>query len=158
MYRMGRRGYASSRRFGRPGSPLVIVALVLGGLFLFSAGGPVFHFFPFFVLFFLMFFVVGPAIRASARGRSEVSERREQEPVEEGQKERQLLQALERCGELSPAKAALETTLSVSEADRMLSELAKDGHVEVRAREGRLGYSLWDGDLDHDRKELEDDS
>jgi hypothetical protein len=32
----------------------------------------------------------------------------------------------------------------------MLSELAKDGHVEVRAREGRLGYALWE----QDRKEL----
>ena len=158
MYRMGRRGYASRRRFGWPGSPLVVVALVLGGVFLLSVAGPVFHFFPFFVLFFLMFFVVGPAIRASARGRLEVSERREQEPVEEGQKERQLLQALERCGELSPARAALETTLSVSEADRILSGLAKDGHVEVRAREGRLGYALWDRDRDTNRKELEDES
>jgi hypothetical protein len=32
----------------------------------------------------------------------------------------------------------------------MLSELAKKGHVEVRAREGRLGYALWE----HDRREL----
>jgi hypothetical protein len=32
----------------------------------------------------------------------------------------------------------------------MLSDLAKDGHIEVRAREGRLGYALWEGD----RREL----
>ena len=51
---------------------------------------------------------------------------------------------------ITAARAALETSLSVSEADEMLSELAKDGHVEVRAREGRLGYALWE----HDRKEL----
>ena len=150
MYRMGRKGYASRRRFGRPGSPLVVVALVLGGVFLLSVAGPVFHFLPFLALFFLAFFVVGPAIRASARGRSEVSERREQEPVEEERKERQLLQALERCGELSSARAALETTLTVSEADQMLSGLAKDGHIEVRAREGRLGYALWDRDRETD--------
>ena len=156
MYGPGRMGYAGRRRFGRPGSPVLIVALVLGGLFLSSVAGPVFHFFPFFVLFFLAFFVVGPAIRASARGSSEVSGRRERGPVEEEQKERQLLEALERCGELSPGRAALETTLSVSEADRMLSGLAKDGHLEVRASEGRLVYALWDQDRDTDQKELTD--
>lgn len=154
MYGSGRMGYAGRRRFGGPGSPALILAFVVGGVFLFSVAGPVFHFFPFFLLFWLAFFVLGPAIRGSARRLSEVSGRRERGPVEEEQKERQLLQALERCGELSPARAALETTLTVSEADRMLSGLAKDGHVEVRAREGRLGYALWE----HDRKELADGS
>ena len=158
MYGPGRIGYASRRRFGGSGSPVLIVALVLGGLFLFSVAGPVFHFFPFFVLLFLAFFVVGPAIRGSAGWRPAVSEKRERGPVEEQQKERQLLEALKRCGELSPARAALETTLSVSEADRMLSELAKDGHLEVRAREGRIGYALWDQDRNTARKELEDGS
>ena len=158
MYGPGRMGYIGRRRFGGPGSPVLIVALVLGGLFLFSAIGPVFHFFPIFLLFWLVPFVLVPMIRGSARRTAEVSERRERGPVEEENKERQLLQALERCGELSAARAALETTLSVSEADRMLSELAKDGHVEVQAREGRLGYSLWDQDRDTDGKELEDGS
>ena len=60
------------------------------------------------------------------------------------------MEALERHGEISAALVALETTLSVSEADRMLSELAKNGHIEVRAHEGRLGYALWE----HDRREL----
>lgn len=151
MYGPGRIGYAGRRRFG---SPALVVALVLGGLFLFSAVGPVFHFFPFFLLFWLVPFVLVPRIRGSVMERPEFSESRERGPVEEERKERQLLEALERCGELSPARAALETTLTVSEADRMLSELAKDGHVQVRAREGRLGYALWD----HDRRELEDGS
>lgn len=155
MYGPGRIGYAGRRRFG---SPALVVALVLGGLFLFTVAGPVFHFFPFFLLFGLAFFVLRPMVLASATGRSEFSERREQGPVEEEQKERQLLQALERCGELSPARVSLETTLTVSEADRMLSELAKDGHVEVRVRDGRLGYALWDRDRYPDRKELEDGS
>ena len=44
----------------------------------------------------------------------------------------------------------METTLSVAEADRMLSELAKNGHIEVRALGGRLGYALWE----HDQREL----
>src|SRR3712207_9303406 len=65
-------------------------------------------------------------------------------------KEKELLKALARHGEITAARAALETSLSVSEADRMLSGLAKDGHVEVRAREGRLVYALWE----HDRREL----
>ena len=64
--------------------------------------------------------------------------------------EQELLEAIERHGEITPARAALETTLSVAEADRMLSELAKNGHIEVRARDGRLGYALWE----HDRREL----
>lgn len=139
MYGPGRMCYAGRRRFG---SPALVLAFVVGGLFLLHAIGAAFHLLPFLLLFGLAFFVVGPAIRASVRRGSEVSERRERGPVEEEQKERQLLQALERHGELSPAMASLETTLTVSEADRMLSELAKNGHVEVRARDGRLGYAL----------------
>ena len=36
-------------------------------------------------------------------------------------------------GELTVAAVALETSLSVEEADRMLSPLAAKGHLEVRA-------------------------
>jgi DNA-binding IclR family transcriptional regulator len=82
----------------------------------------------------------------------DVLETRARRPVEGARKEKELLEALARWGELSPARAALETSLSVAEADRMLSGLAKDGHVEVRARDGRLGYALWE----HDRRELEE--
>jgi hypothetical protein len=39
---------------------------------------------------------------------------------------------------------ALETSLSVEEADRMLSALATKGHLEVQAERGRLLYSLWE--------------
>jgi hypothetical protein len=56
--------------------------------------------------------------------------------------ERQLLEAIERHGEITPVKAALETTLTVAEADRLLSDLAKKGHVEVRVEGGTLVYSL----------------
>jgi DNA-binding IclR family transcriptional regulator len=72
--------------------------------------------------------------------------------VAEESKERELLEALARHGEISPALAALETSLTVAEANRMLSDLASSGHVEVRAREGRLGYALWE----RDRRELTD--
>ena len=56
--------------------------------------------------------------------------------------EQELLEAIERHGEITPARAALETTLSVSEADRMLSDLAQGGYLEVRVEGGKLLYSL----------------
>ena len=59
-------------------------------------------------------------------------------------KERELLLALERHGEITAARAALETSLGVAAAEEMLSELANDGHVRVAAREGTLAYALWD--------------
>ena len=62
------------------------------------------------------------------------------------QKERELLEALARRGELTPASAAMETSQTVSEADRMLTELAQKGHLEVWANGGRLSFSL-EGDI-----------
>lgn len=56
--------------------------------------------------------------------------------------EKELLRALERNEEITAARAALETTLSVSEAEKMLAKLAGGGHVEVRARDGHLTYAL----------------
>ena len=56
--------------------------------------------------------------------------------------ERQLLEAIERKGEITPARAALETDLSVEEAERALSRLAERGHLDVRVEGGRLVYSL----------------
>lgn len=64
----------------------------------------------------------------------------------EAAKEKELLGALRRHGELAVAGAALETSLTVEEADRMLSALATKGHLEVRVERGRLLYSLWEGD------------
>lgn len=60
-------------------------------------------------------------------------------------KEQELLEALRDHGELSPARAAVETSLTVTEADRILGELSREGHLEVRVREGGLFYALWDG-------------
>lgn len=56
--------------------------------------------------------------------------------------ERQLLEAIDRRGEITPARAALETPLTVAEAERMLSDLARGGHLQVRAEGGRLLYGL----------------
>jgi hypothetical protein len=157
MYGPVRMGYAGGgprmgRRWGsRHGPPArLVVGLVAGGMLLFLLAGA-FEFFPFFFLFFWMipFFLV-PALGLTVRGLAGLFEERERGPVDEGRKEKELLEALARHGELTPARAALETSLGVAEADRMLSGLAKDGHIEVRAREGRLGYALWDAD----RREL----
>ena len=64
----------------------------------------------------------------------------------EAAKEKELLRALVRRGKLTVAGAALETSLTVEEADRMLSALAAKGHLEVAVERGRLLYSLWEGD------------
>jgi hypothetical protein len=156
MYGRGRTGYAGGgwrtglRGGHAPSFPVVGLAV---GVMIFFFAVATFDFFPF-VLFFwwlIPFFLV-PAIGLAARGVADLGEARSRRPLDVERKEKELLEALARRGEITAAKAALETSLSVSEADRMLSELAKDGHVEVRAREGRLSYALWE----HDRPELTD--
>ena len=56
---------------------------------------------------------------------------------------------------LPPAEAAMETSLSVAEADRMLRELAEGGHLDVRVRGGGLFYSLWESEEDREARRLE---
>lgn len=56
--------------------------------------------------------------------------------------ERQLLEVIERHREITPARAALETSLTVNEAERSLSELAQKGHLDVRVEGSRLLYAL----------------
>jgi hypothetical protein len=57
--------------------------------------------------------------------------------------ERELLSALrENGGSITPAEAAMETSLTVKEADWMLSQLASEGHLLVESREGSLFYAL----------------
>ena len=58
-------------------------------------------------------------------------------------KERELLSAIrDNGGSITPAEAAMETSLTVHEADRMLSELAGGGHLTVESKEGSLFYAL----------------
>jgi hypothetical protein len=160
MYGRGMMGYAGGRRamvpYGRPFPTRFPVGLVVGGLFLLFVLGPALHFLPFFLILAVPFLLV-PAFAALARGLAGITEARTRERTDratsEESKERELLGALARRGELSPALAALETSLTVAEADRMLSDLAESGHLEVRAHEGRIGYALWE----HDRRGLTDD-
>lgn len=57
-------------------------------------------------------------------------------------KERELLSAIRDHGSITPAEAAMETSLTVKEADAMLSELASGGHLVVEAEDGTLRYAL----------------
>lgn len=66
--------------------------------------------------------------------------------VEPESGERRLLEAMARSGGITPARAALETSLSVSEAEEILSGLASGGYVEVRVQDGGIFYSMWEGD------------
>ena len=87
--------------------------------------------------------MVFPAFGLLVRGIAGLSEEQAELPAANS-KERELLEALRREGELTPARAAMETSLTVAEADRMLKELAEGGHLEVRVRGGGLFYALWE--------------
>ena len=58
-------------------------------------------------------------------------------------KERELLSAIrDNGGSITPAEAAMETSLTVREADQMLSELTGAGHLAVESNDGTLFYAL----------------
>ena len=95
-----------------------------------------------FWLIFVFGWTIFPAIGLLARGLAGLSDARPEQVATES-RERELLRALRDHGELTPVRAATETSLSVEEADRMLKELAAGGHLEVRARNGGLFYALW---------------
>jgi ATP/maltotriose-dependent transcriptional regulator MalT len=62
------------------------------------------------------------------------------------EKEEELLGALEERGELTPATAAMRTSLTVDEATKMLEELARKGHLEPQMQEGVMAYALSERD------------
>lgn len=55
---------------------------------------------------------------------------------------REILQAVRRHGRLTVAGIALQTSLSVKQANETLSGLAGEGRVEIQMERGRLLYSL----------------
>jgi hypothetical protein len=83
-----------------------------------------------------------PAFGLLIRGVAGLREGRAGSGSVEG-REKELLRALREWGERTPTRAAIETSLSVAEADRMLRDLAEGGHLEVRVRGGALFYALW---------------
>jgi DNA-binding CsgD family transcriptional regulator len=59
-----------------------------------------------------------------------------------GAKEKELLRVLEEQREITPATAAMRTSLTVEEASRMLEGLAARGHLKVVGSEGVPAYIL----------------
>lgn len=111
----------------------------------------------FFWLIFVFGWTIFPAFGLLVRGIAGVSEDRRSLPRESsaGGKERELLEALREHGELTPAQLAMETSLTVAEADDMLKELAEGGHLQVRVRGGGLFYSLWELESGAETERLE---
>jgi hypothetical protein len=56
--------------------------------------------------------------------------------------EKQLLMLLREVGGITPIQAALETSLTVDEAEGILSHLANRGHLHLESRDGTLLYML----------------
>ena len=113
----------------------VIVSVALAGVLLFALTEVGWIWFTFCWIALPAFGLLVRGIAGLSEGRTEISAG--------NNKERELLGALRERGELTPAEAAMETSLSVAEADRMLGELAEGGHLQVRVRGGGLSYSLW---------------
>jgi ATP/maltotriose-dependent transcriptional regulator MalT len=68
------------------------------------------------------------------------------------EKEKELLRALEERGELTPATAAMRTSLTVEEASKMLDKLAANGHMQVLTQDGVLAYTLFKKDQPNEKK------
>jgi len=90
--------------------------------------------------------VAFPAFGLLVRGVAGLGEARASAQGSFKDRETELLRARERHGELTPARAAVETSIPVSEVDRMLRGLAEAGHLEVRVRGGSLFYALWESE------------
>jgi hypothetical protein len=65
------------------------------------------------------------------------------EPRPRSGAEKQLLIAIADAGAgISPVEAALKTSLTVDEAEEILTRLADRGHLLVQSRDGGLFYAL----------------
>lgn len=92
-----------------------------------------------------------PASGLLVHGIAGLSEAGDTTSSERVEKERELLEVLRGHREVTPPEAALETSLTVVEADTMLKELAEAGHLDVRVRGGGSFYALWDHDAEDAR-------
>src|SRR5215204_1254280 len=83
-----------------------------------------------------------PAVALLASALQEANKRRRALPLA-SDKERELLSAIrDNGGIITPTEAAMETSLTVREADLMLFELAGGGHLSVESAGGTLCYAL----------------
>jgi hypothetical protein len=117
--------------------PYVMIALGLAFVgFGASVGLTAGELVPFFVFMF-------PASVLLALGLSRLEQQRRKAVAPRGNKERELLSAIrDNSGSITPAEAAMQTSLTVGEADEMLSELTSGGHLRVESSEGTLFYRL----------------
>ena len=117
--------------------PYVLIALGLAFVgFGASVGLTAGELVPFFVFMF-------PASVLLALGLSRLEQQKRKAVSPRVSKERELLSAMRnKTGSITPAEAAMETSLTVSEADKMLSELTAGGHLQVESSEGTLLYRL----------------
>jgi hypothetical protein len=129
-----------------------VTGVVTGGLILLAAALLI-AFTHFWWLIFFFGWAVFPAFGVFARGVAGLVDTRSEPPAANA-RERELLEALQSSGELTPAQAAMETSLTVNEADEMLKDLAAKGHLDVRVRGGGLFYGLWETDSEAARKRL----
>jgi hypothetical protein len=107
-------------------------------------------------LIFVFGWMIFPAFGLLVRGVAGLSDS-PAKPAVASSRERELLEALRRNGELTPAQAAMETSLTVNEADEMLEDLAAKGHLSVKVRGGGLFYGLWETDSEAARRRLGDE-
>jgi hypothetical protein len=132
-----------------------VTGVVTGGLILLAAALLI-AFTQFWWLIFIFGWAVFPAFGVFARGVAGLVDTRSEPPAANA-RERELLEALQSSGELTPAQAAMETSLTVNEADEMLKDLAAKGHLDVRVRGGGLFYGLWETDSEAVRRRLGDE-
>ena len=132
-----------------------VTGVVTGGLILLAAALLI-AFTQFWWLIFIFGWAVFPAFGVFARGVAGLVDTRSEPPAANA-RERELLEALQSSGELTPTQAAMETSLTVNEADEMLKDLAAKGHLDVRVRGGGLFYGLWETDSEAARKRLGDE-
>ncbi|MGB3634397.1 MAG: hypothetical protein WA982_10185 [Rubrobacteraceae bacterium] len=122
-----------------------VTGIVTGGLILLAVATVLFAFPHMWWLIFVFGWAIFPAFGVFARGVGGLVDSRPEKPelAPHNSRERELLEAIKDHGEITPAQAAMNTTLTVSEADEMLKELAEGGHLDVRVRGGGLFYALW---------------
>jgi len=106
--------------------------------------GARYEFTNFWWLIFIFGWTIFPAFGLLLKGIAGLSDGGDKAQILGGDsKERELLGALREHEEISPTQAAIETSLTVEEADDMLKDLAAKGHLDVRVRGGGIFYGLW---------------
>lgn len=126
-------------------SPRARIAVGLSVLGLVAVSGVFLALTPVWWIFTTYFWVAFPALGLLGSGIAGFKEGGAILVFEEA-KERELLEALRDHGEVTPAGAAAETSLTVDEAERRLKILVEGGHLRVRVRGGAIFYALWDAE------------